>query len=396
MLVGGGGVAALETVLALHRLAGERLEIELVAREASFVYRALSVGEPFGLTETPHYDLAGLAREIGVRFRRDAIERVDAGAHRVVTREGATLVYDDLVLALGARPEPAVRGALTFGGPDDVEALAAALRGLGGPSRRRVTFVVPEDVGWTLPLYELALLTVDWARREGRSLEVTVVTRERSPLGVFGAEGGHEVERLLDERGIDVRAGSFAEELEGDRLYLELEGPLSVDLAVALPRLIGPGVDGLPHDEDGFVEVDERGRVGAAPDVYAAGDMTTRPLKQGGLAAQQADVVAAEIAAQAGADVELVAYRPVLRGLLLSGEAPRYLRREAGESSEPSSLEPLWWPAHKVAGRHLAPFLAAHPELAVQPATAAPPDRSAGDYGETTVPAPDEGAGARA
>ena len=93
--------------------------------------------------------------------------------------------------------------------------------------------------------------------------------------------------------------------------------------------------------------------------------MTSRPLKQGGLATQQADVAAAAIAAAAGADVEAPAYRPVLRAMLLTGGRPRYLRRAARRGL--AGDDAPWWPPHKIAGRELAPYLTAHPELRLEP-----------------------------
>jgi sulfide:quinone oxidoreductase len=96
-------------------------------------------------------------------------------------------------------------------------------------------------------------------------------------------------------------------------------------------------------------------------DVFAAGDMTTFPIKQGGLAAQQADAVAEAIAADFGALGEPTAFRPVLRALLLTGGRPIFLQAQlAGGGGETSTAsdEPLWWPAGKIVGRHLAPFLA--------------------------------------
>ena len=92
--------------------------------------------------------------------------------------------------------------------------------------------------------------------------------------------------------------------------------------------------------------------------VWAVGDMTTRPLKQGGLAAQQADVAAADIAARAGADVDVRPYEPRLQGVLLTGGDPLYLERRP--SAPPTSTAGegfLWWPAHKVVGRRVAPYL---------------------------------------
>jgi CBS domain-containing protein len=110
-------------------------------------------------------------------------------------------------------------------------------------------------------------------------------------------------------------------------------------------------------------------------DVYAAGDITSFPVKQGGIAAQQAEVAATSIASSAGADVEPRTFRPVLRGVLLTGDAPRYLRREiTGGFGETSAVatEPLWWPPAKIVGRHLAPFLGAFAGVEAPPTDAAP------------------------
>jgi CBS domain-containing protein len=137
---------------------------------------------------------------------------------------------------------------------------------------------------------------------------------------------------------------------------------VAADRVVALPRLRGPRIDGLPQTLDGFVPVDSHGRVLGLKDVFAAGDVTSFPLKQGGIAAQQAEAAAEAIAASAGADLAPRPFRPVLRGLLLTGGQPRYLRHEItggfGETSW-ASTEPLWWPPAKIVGRYVAPFLGA-------------------------------------
>ena len=48
VLIAGGGVAGLEALLALRDLAGDRVDLRLLAPEAEFVYRPMAVGEPFG------------------------------------------------------------------------------------------------------------------------------------------------------------------------------------------------------------------------------------------------------------------------------------------------------------------------------------------------------------
>ena len=93
--------------------------------------------------------------------------------------------------------------------------------------------------------------------------------------------------------------------------------------------------------------------------VWAVGDMTTRPLKQGGLAAQQADVAAADIAATvAGAEVRVRPFKPRLQGLLLTGDDPLYVERRPGApAASQASSNFLWWPPRKVVGRYLGPYL---------------------------------------
>lgn len=361
MVVGGGGVGALEAAFALRSLAGDQLELELIAPERWFRYRALAVGEPFGSAGGSRYDLREVARFAGFRLSVDVVERVDPGAQRVGTRGGSEVLYDTLLLALGARPASSVPGALTFGGHDDVGSLAAAIRAVAGRERAVVAFVGADTGGWTLPVYELALMTAHWASAHRAPLQVVVVTPEAQPLGAFGAQTSGQVAQVLERNGIALHVEATARQAKDGQLHLSSGAALAADLVVAMPTLMGPSLGGLPHDGRGFVPVDEFGRVRGVDDVYAVGDMTHRNIKQGGLTAQQADAAASHIAAHAGADVHPEPYRPVLRGLLLTGDDPIFLRAAPDATDR---TESLWWPAHKVVGQHLAAFLNRHRHLA--------------------------------
>jgi sulfide:quinone oxidoreductase len=202
------------------------------------------------------------------------------------------------------------------------------------------------------------------------SVGVTIVTPEEAPLAVFGLDASEVVGAMLDARDIACRLETTPIRVEGRVLHLAPEARMAAGAVVALPRLEGPRLAGIVSDGQGFVPTDEHGRVGSEVDVYAAGDLTQFPLKQGGIATQQADAAAATIAAQVGASVEPAPFRPVLRGLLLTGDRPSYLRAEVGRAGSVVAVEPLWWPPAKIVGRHLAPFLAGHLGL-----SADPPDR---------------------
>jgi sulfide:quinone oxidoreductase len=354
VLIVGGGVAALEAALALRAQAGDRLQVTLLAPDRHFTYRPLSVGEPFGLGHPTRYELAAIAADRGFAVVRDALASVDPDAHEVVTQDGQTIAYDRLLLALGARPRRAIDGALTFRGPQDAPRIATGLRELG--TRSRVVFAVPPVPTWTLPIYELALMTANWRRHREQRLEPTIVTPETRPLEVFGSAASAEVAALLAGAHIAFHGGDAPRDVVDGALELLGGEALPADLVVALPSLDGPAIPGLPGDARGFVDVDEFCRVLGLSDIYAVGDMTRAPIKQGGLAAQQAVVAATAIAFAAGAHVTPEPYRPVLRALLLTGETPRWLRFEGGASEVVAGDAP-WWPPHKIATRYLAPYL---------------------------------------
>jgi sulfide:quinone oxidoreductase len=232
---------------------------------------------------------------------------------------------------------------------------------------------MPAGAGWPLPVYELALMTANHlGALGGGGSRLTIATPEASPLEMFGAQASAAVSDLLERRGIGLCCSCHPAEVDDSGLRIVPGGHLSADRVLAVPRLEGPRLEGVPHREDGFIPADSFGRVEGLEDagIYAAGDVTAFPVKQGGLAAQQADAAAELIAADAGAPIDPAPFRPVLRGLLLTGSEPSYLRAEiAGGRGEASVVapDPLWWPPGKIAGRYLAPHLASIGKAELQP-----------------------------
>ena len=361
VLIAGGGVAALEAALALRALVGEQASIELLAPEPYFWYRSVAVAEPFGLGEARHFELAEIASAAGATFTLGALAAVDDRRRLARTAGGAEIAFDSLLVACGATPTVAVPGALTFRGPVDVEALERILLEAESGQVRRLVFAMPSGAAWPLPVYELGLLTAARLHARGvHGVEVAIVTPEQQPLQLFGSAATALVLQLLEERGVELHTGAHAAEALDGELRLVRGGSLAADRVVALPRLRGQRIDGVPQTLDGFVPVDAHGRVAGTANLFAAGDITSFPIKQGGLAAQQAQAAAEAIAARIVSGIEPQPFRPVLRGLLLTGAAPRFLRSDLERSPQDAwaSESPLWWPPTKVVGRWLAPFLA--------------------------------------
>ena len=369
VLIAGGGVAALEAATALQHLAPDVVDVRLLAPEEFFSYRPLSVTLPFdSRAEVVRYELSELAADLGASVVRGALTGIDSWRHLAHTSTNRDLEYDVLLVACGALAMPALDGALTFRGSVDADNVRQLLDELARNEIRSIAFVVPPGPVWPLPAYELALLA-GW-HADSRA-ELWLVTPEMEPLQVFGPEASEAVRQLLVDRGVTLRSGVYAQAFVEGRLELLPHDSLLVDRIVALPRLAGAPIDGIPQTIDGFIPVDDHGRVRGFADVYAAGDIASFPIKHGGLATQQALVAAEMIAANAGSDLEPRAFRPVLHGLLLTGSEPRFLRRELdgiAEHEPMSAIEPLWWPPAKIAGRYLGPFLASRlGDVATQP-----------------------------
>ena len=380
----------MEAVAALRALAGHWPRITLLAPQDELTPRAASVAAPFGFGVPSALPYHVIQRHAHFDLHRGTLVRVEPDAQVAVDDQGESIHYDALLIAVGALPQLALPGAIGFAGPADAPAVAAAL-----DQSSRLAFVLPDASGWALPVYELAIMAAVELRGRGLEPEITVVTPEPTPLWVFGPEASAAVAGLLKERGIALRTGARAVAVYPQTLELDEEPAVPADRVIALPRLVGPAIPGLPHGHLGFLEVDAHGRFPGLPNVYAAGDATSFPLKQGGLATQQADAAAEAIAADLGVTVDAAPFRPVMRGLLLTGGAPLYLRsrlsaeglpldtssRRTGRRPAASvSGRALWWPPSKIAGRYLAPLLAtARPPLL---ASAQMQDLSAGPAGE--------------
>jgi sulfide:quinone oxidoreductase len=359
VLVAGGGVAGLEAMLALRDLAGDRISLTLMAPEPDFVFRPMAVAEPFSRGRAARHPLATAARHAGAELVRGRVVEVDRDERHVVTEDGDRLPYDALLVAVGAGSEPALRHALTWTPETDDELFGGLLRDIEEGYAKRVAFVVPDVVAWSLPAYELALMTAWEAASMGQSdVDVAVYTPEDAPLGLFGRAASEALKSELADVGVRVVTEAYVADGERGLVVGRGEEPLDAQRAVALPRAAGPALSGLPSDDRGFIPADRNGKV--TDSVWVAGDALAYPVKQGGLAAQQADAAAEAIAAAAGADVEQQPFMPVLRGVLLTGRGRQWMRRAVDAADEgDTARHALWWPPTKVAGRYLSPYLGA-------------------------------------
>ena len=371
VLIAGGGVAGLEALLMVRRLLGPRVRAVVLAPEPEFTYRQYAVAEPFSYGEMARFDLADLVSKAGGRLRQDALSGVDTTEKVAHTDAGAEVHFDALVIAVGAESSTALPGAITYRGPASNEDIRQSLLAIDRGEISRLAFAVPAPCHWPLALYELAIMAATHLADIGDASEaIDLITAETEPLELFGAAASERLRTELDRAGVRLHAAWPRRGWGPGGLTLMDGSVIRCDRAIALPRLEVAPLAGVPQGPHGFIATDACMRVAPSSDIYAVGDASWFPIKQGGLATQQADAAATAIAASLDPDLDDEPFRPELRAALLTADGPIYLR--AGATTEPEAVSdaPLWWPPGKVAGRLLAPFIA-YQARRVQPAAAA-------------------------
>lgn len=342
IVVLGGGFAGLRALYRLSRL-GERAELVLADPRPTSLARpelpeVALAGKP---ADHARFPLAPAAARSGARLVPQAAARVDAAAHQVVLRNGATLGYDYLLVALGAVKDYAsVPGFAEHGYSvcDDTQAprLADALgRFGGGPvvigsarsafgTRVAVPHLAAPCEG---PVAELMFMVDRELRRRG--------LRDRSPVRVFspgsvffedvGPKVRAAVEPLTARQGIEVTAGKVLARLDAGGVVFADGTSWDSALSIILPPYAGhPVVRGSAGlgDEQGFVPTGQTMRHLDFERIYAAGDIAALAMpKLGHIAVMQADIAAAAIRRAVTGEGEVPPYRPEVFCIANRGDA---------------------------------------------------------------------------
>jgi sulfide:quinone oxidoreductase len=365
VVICGGGIAATEGLLRLRKLAGDAIDITVVAPNEDLVMRPLAVAEPFSFGKAARYDLARIVSENGAELVPDSLSWVDPEERTVHTKGDQALEFDALLIAIGARQVEMFEHTTTFYDAKADDTLHGVIQDIEGGYTKSVAFLLPDAPAHPLPIYELALMTAERASSMGMGeVELTLITPDASPLAAFGANASAAVSGLLTEAGITTYSSALAQVPANGQLIVQPQGQeLSPGRIIAMPGIEGPGLRGIPGGgSHGFVPIDKHCCVpGTQRRIYAAGDAAAYPIKHGGLGSQMADSAAAAIATLAGVEADPEPFHPVIRGKLLNGRSPLFLSAKlVGASGFESEVfdKPPWPEDEKVVAAELGPYLA--------------------------------------
>ncbi len=306
LLILGLGTAGTMVANRLQRRLPTDWQLTAVDPDVSHVYQPGLLFLPFGAR-----DEAKITRprartlRADVPWVRQAVERVEPDAHRVVLKDGETLAFDLLVIASGARLRPAETPGLAdaldersvhdFYTLEGAQALRCALERFDGG--RFVVNVVEMPIKCPVAAMELLFLADEYFVRRGIRERVDLVYA--TPLdGAFTKPMCNKVlGYLIESKGIRIETEFSTGEVDaaGRRLVSFDEREVSYDLLVSIP--VHGGAEFVEKsgmgNELGFVPTHPHTlRAKGHPDVFVLGDATDLPSsKAGSVAHFQAEVL---------------------------------------------------------------------------------------------------------
>lgn len=309
-VVVGGGLAGLESALYLKARLGDQVAVTLISDQPRFVYRPFLTYVTFGLDpDHIHLDLKMIADQQDFRLLLGRVDHVDP-ARRLVQFGSQSVAYDSLILATGAAAVeeaiPGLRRGYTVWSEKEMLALrdrlGSAVESPPDSVLTRVVFLVPPGALWTGPIYELALMTATWLTWVGArdSFDLHILTPELRHVEALGEKVHDQLAESLIVRGIRATLGARATAVKRDTVRLGDGEEVPFDLLINAAVYHGAGLkNDLPVDEKGFYRTRTNTRQIVSDDqIYAVGDGSDYPVKQGFLALLQADAAGEHIASR--------------------------------------------------------------------------------------------------
>lgn len=356
ILVAGGGFGGLITAKRLSATVGPSHTVTVVSPNRTFTFYPALVKLAFGenTVEEITFDLATALKEEGVRFVQGEVTEVHPMSHKVeVTGDdmNGEMAYDFLVVAFGRRLAIGQVAGLTENAHHIMGTKAALRFGEAVREFRKGRIVVGLTPGARLPVpvcetaFTLSRIFEDEIK--SGDVRVSVIFPDSVEAAFGGATVHKELEDGFSARGIDVHYNIPISEVSQAEVISSEKHRIAYDLLMLVPPFRGftnlrpLGIT----DEEDFIKTDDKMRVDGAANIYAVGDAVSFPgPKLAHMAVNQAEIAAANIAAQLNGEQPSAVYEHDIAAIIDSGgPESMFVRYDAGKGGEPSVRQGRFW-----------------------------------------------------
>lgn len=320
------------------------VRLTLVTRQVDTPYSGMLPGLVAGhyAFDQVHIDTGPLARFAGARLYHASATGLDLDGQRVLLEGRPPVRYDLLSIDIGSTPGGAevpgvVRHAIPVKPIDQFldryeaarERLASLVAG-GNPARIAVVGGGAAGIELALSLHARFRLDIAAAGGDPAKFAVVILSSAGTVLPTLPVPARARIERILAERGIEVRAGARVTAIDGRTIMLS-HGETETADEVFWTTQARPAAwlkeTGLALDERGFIAVDDHLQSISHKGVFAAGDtasMQGYDLPKSGVYAVRQGPYLSENLRRTIAGKPLSRFRPQSDALYLISTGDRY------------------------------------------------------------------------
>lgn len=349
ILILGGGFGGVVAAQRLAEKLGDEHQITVVSRSRSFVFYPALVRLAFGKCgrEDVSFDLRGTMLNRRINFIEAEVARIDPYERKVSIAYGevaGNLSYDYLIFALGRRLATErisgfyenahhllnVDKALKFG-----KAIAAFHQG-------HAVLGQCEDARLPVPVYEtaFALSRLLAERGERERVKITIVSPDPPGFQFGDSDATFALRKALENHGIEFLPDFAVSRITPGAVMTRNGHALNFNLLMLVPPFEGsPAVSYLGISDNAYVNVDSTMHVRGVERMYAVGDCVNfGGPKMGHMAVRQAEVAAANLAAEVEGRAPLSHYNHEMRMVIDEGGSDSiYLHKDIW-TSEPANV----------------------------------------------------------
>jgi len=328
VLILGGGFGG---VVAAERLAeqlGDEHQITLVSRSRQFVFYPALVRLAFGKVEPADvsFDLRQTMLNRRINFIEAEVAHIDPFERNVIIAHGQVegkLPYDYLVFALGRRlATERIMGfyehAYHLLNVDKAISFGKAVKQL---HEGKAVFGQCSGARLPVPVYESAFALARKLHEKGERerVRITVVSPTTLDLELRDVNAAAAIKKALDAHQIEFLPNLQIESLMQNSAITRTGESIDFNLLMLVPPFRGSSAAsylGITNEE-GYINVDSTMRVAGAERIYAVGDCTNFDgPKMGHMAVRQAEVAAANLAAEIDGHAPVARYQHELRFII--------------------------------------------------------------------------------
>lgn len=286
VLIGGGHshVAVLKN-FGMKPIPGVRLT--LIARDVQTPYSGMLPGYVAGhySFDEAHIDLRPLCQFASARLYHDTAVSIDTTNKQVICDGRPPVSYDLLSVNIGSRPDiNSVPGADEFTTPvkpinrfvDKWHQLLDRVLQQAGPHRIAVVGSGAAGVEILLAIQFRLQTLLKQNHRQDEQLEFHLISKSAQIMPAFPAGVARRLERILEQRGVQVHRDAEAIEVSALDLELSNGNRLQLDEILWVTGASAPAwlrESGLAVDDEGFIQANDCLQSTSHQDIFAAGDI---------------------------------------------------------------------------------------------------------------------------